>query len=172
MIVKATTDRTLSIESRDTFVAERFHVCRVPVVREPQLETGNAEVADRPVLFGDLGRGESTEISFSKPSYRNEFQITIMVGRDNGLAVMALPTTNARSRATVRSHSLGRTLLVAAVLALVPVTVLVAIEVAGLTLAFLAGAGTGVALALRRRRAESRATVDDAASAPALGGAE
>ena len=92
-----------------------------------------------------------TEIDFSNAIYRNEFQITIKVVPTDGLDEMNHPTSHARSRATVRTHSLTRTLLVALVVALVPLLVVAVASVPGVTVAFLAGAASGAVVAVVRR---------------------
>ena len=69
---------------------------------------------------------------------------------------MTHPDSHARSRATVRTHSLYRTLLVALAVTLVPLLVVAVASVPGVTVAFLAGAASGAVVAVVRRRPRRR----------------
>ena len=83
---------------------------------------------------------------------------------------MRTTDADARSRATVSSHSLLKTLVVALVVSLAPLAATAALTVTGLTVAFLGGAltGTVVAVARRGRRRRQR---DASTRSTALGGA-
>lgn len=81
-----------------------------------------------------------------------------MVEPVHGLDEMNHSTASARSRAPVAEHSLGRTVLVAALLTVLPLVGMVAVTAAGLSLAFVAGVASGLLVTLaRRRRSRERA---------------
>jgi hypothetical protein len=109
-----------------------------------------------PAVVPGCGASVSTEISFSKTTYRNEFQITVKVAGALGLDEMNYTDSHAHSRATVDAHSLGRTLLVALLVSLGPLVAMLAVTSGVLTVAFLGGVATAGVLAFVRRSVRSR----------------